>query len=134
MDKKFLEGETTGLGIKSFGEEVSKEMRYIRDDSGKRIFCFDEYFRPQQITSYFSRMADKRRKVTIPDIEPQTSQDNHKRLCNDVVETFKQKTLKHSVIFLIRNLCLTKEDEFKEFKMTQPQRRNIQRVHLRRNL
>lgn len=117
MDKKFIEGETRG--IKSSGEEVTKEMRYIRDDSGKRIFCFDEYLRPQQITSYFSRMAAKTRKVTILDIEGQTSQDNHERLCNDVVETFKQKTLKHPVIFSRRNLCLTKGNEFKKFKMTQ---------------
>lgn len=47
MDKKFVEGEKTG--IKSSGEEVSKKMRYVRDDSGRRIFNFDEYLRPHQI-------------------------------------------------------------------------------------
>ena len=64
-------------------------------------------------------MAAKRRKVTILDIEAQTKQDNHDRLCNDVFETIKEKTLKHPVIFSRRNLCLIKEEEFKELKMTQ---------------
>ena len=105
MDKKFDEGEKTG--IKSSGEEVSKEMRYVRDASGRRIFNFDEYLRPQQITSYFSRTAAKRRKVTVLDHEAQTNQDNHERLCKDVLEAVREKTLKHPVIFSRRNLCLT---------------------------
>ena len=60
-----------------------------------------------------------RRKITTLDLEAQTSQDNHERLCNHVFETFKEKTLKHPVISSRRNLCLTKDEEFKEFKMTQ---------------
>ena len=57
--------------------------------------------------------------MTVLYHEAQTNQDNHERLCKDVLEAVREKTLKHPVIFSRRNLCLTKEEEFREFKMTQ---------------
>ena len=67
LEEKFKHGETKG--IKANPDDVSKEMRCLRDQSGKRIFTVKEFLRPQQITSFFSRMACKRRDATYSDDE-----------------------------------------------------------------
>ena len=57
LEEKFKRGETKG--IKANPDDVSKEMRCLRDQNGKRIFTVKEFLRPQKITSFFSRMACK---------------------------------------------------------------------------
>ena len=54
LEEKFKQGETKG--IKANPDDVSKEMRCLRDQSGKRIFTVKEFLRTQQITPFFSRM------------------------------------------------------------------------------
>lgn len=117
MEGKFIEGEKTG--IKSSGEDVAKEMRFIRDENGERIFTFDEFLRPQQITSFFSRLAAKRKKISETDLVAETNQNDREKLCKKVVETLNQRPLKHPVLFSRQNLCAMKENEFHELKMTQ---------------
>ena len=58
LEEKFQHGETTR--VKANPEDVSKEMRCLRDENGKRIFTVEEFLHPQQICSFFSRMASKR--------------------------------------------------------------------------
>ena len=67
LEEKFKHGEPTRS--KANPDDVSKEMRCLRDQSGKRIFTVKEFLRPQQITSFFSRMACKRRDATDSDNE-----------------------------------------------------------------
>lgn len=117
MEKKFIEGVKTG--IKSSGEDVSKEMRFIRDENGNRIFSFDEFLRPQQITSFFSRMAAKRKKISEPDLEAETNHNDREKLCSDVLTALNRRPLKHPVLFSRQNLCAMEEKEFHELKMTQ---------------
>ena len=38
---------------------VAQGMRYARDEGGNRRFTIDEFLTPQQVTSFFSRMAAK---------------------------------------------------------------------------
>jgi len=58
LEGKFKHGET--MGVKANPDDVSKEMRCLRDKNGERIFTVEEFLRPQQISSFFSRMACKR--------------------------------------------------------------------------
>jgi len=67
LEGKFKHGETTG--VKANSDDVPKEMRCLRDKNGKRIFTVEEFLRSQQISSFFSRMACKRRDATDPDGE-----------------------------------------------------------------
>ena len=64
---KFNLGEQTGK--KSSGDEVAQQMRRARGQDGTRLFSLDEFLTPQQISSYFSRMAAKKRKLTEQDLE-----------------------------------------------------------------
>ena len=59
LEENFQHGESTG--VKANPDDVSKEMRCLRDEKGKRIFAVEEFLRPQQISSFFSRMACKRK-------------------------------------------------------------------------
>ena len=61
MKKKFDEGEATGT--KSDAASVAKEMIYIKEKDGKRLFQKSEFLTPQQVTSYFSRLASEARGI-----------------------------------------------------------------------
>ena len=52
LEGKFQHGETTR--VKASPDDLSKEMRCLRDENGKRIFTVEEFLRPQQISSFFS--------------------------------------------------------------------------------
>ena len=67
LDAKFNLGEQTGE--KSSGEDVARQMRRARGEDGKRLFAVDKFLTPQQITSYFSRMAAKRKSVPEAELE-----------------------------------------------------------------
>ena len=65
VEEKFQHGEI--MRVKANPEDVSKEMRCLRDDNGKRILTVEEFLLPQQICSFLSRMAAKRRDATDSD-------------------------------------------------------------------
>ena len=44
-------------------------MRRVCEQDGKRLFAVDDFLTTQQITSYFSRMAAKRRNVTEVELD-----------------------------------------------------------------
>ena len=67
LDLQYNKGEQSGN--KSSGEEVAKQMRRARGQDGTRLFAVDEFLTPQQISSYFSRMAAKRKNVSEADEE-----------------------------------------------------------------
>lgn len=56
---KFLIGEQTGQKINA--ASVARTMISARDTSGNRMFTRSEFLTAQQITSYFSRLAAKRK-------------------------------------------------------------------------
>ena len=57
LDDKFKIGERTGF--KADPAQVAQDMRHAKHEDGSRRFTVDEFLAPQQIKSYFSRMAAK---------------------------------------------------------------------------
>ena len=70
LEAKFDIGECTGRKMEP--EVVAKEMRRARGTDGERLFCASEFLTPQQVSSYFSRLAAKRRQQQAQEV---TSQD-----------------------------------------------------------
>ena len=56
---KFLIGEQTGRKVNA--ASVARSMVSARDTNGERLFTSAEFLTGQQITSYFSRLASKRK-------------------------------------------------------------------------
>ena len=116
MKEKFKHGETTG--IKASPDDVSEEMRCLRDQSGMRIFTLKEFLRPQQITSFSSRMACKRRDATDSDDEAEEFARQQAAVYSDVMEVLRQE-ITHPLLFSGKNLCLMTESEIEILKISQ---------------
>ena len=116
LEEKFQRGETTQ--VKANPEDVSKEMRCLRDENGKRIFTMEEFLHQQQICSFFSRMASKRRDATNSDHEAEEFVRQQAAVHLDVMEVVQQE-ITHPLLFSRKNLCLMTEPEIKSLKMTQ---------------
>ena len=101
LNKKFMEGEESGN--KFTGEEVSKQMRRVRDDHDIRLFTVDEFLTPQQISSYFSRFAAKRRQITTVEYDAVLKDDTLKEATQQIVNTLAADT--HPLTFEGTNLC-----------------------------
>jgi len=67
LDLKHNLGEQTGNT--SNGEDVARQMRRACGQDGKRLFTIDDFLTAQQITSYFLRMAAKRKNVTEAEVD-----------------------------------------------------------------
>ena len=91
-------------------------MRCLRDEKGKRIFTVEEFLRPQQISSFFSRMACKRRDATDSDDKAEEFARQQAAVHSDVIEALQQEII-HPLLFCV--LCLMTESEIKSLKMTQ---------------
>ena len=71
LDAEFQIGENTGR--KGDPTDVSKVMRAAKDSNGERLFGCEDLLTSQQISSYFSRLAPKRRvEVDQPVSEDET--------------------------------------------------------------
>ena len=57
LDERFKISQTTG--IKADPLQVSHDFRHARTENGERRFTINEYFSPQQIRSYFSRLQKR---------------------------------------------------------------------------
>ena len=55
LNVKFQTGERTGK--KAEPTDVSKAMRTAKDSNEERLFCYGDFLKSQQISSYFSRLA-----------------------------------------------------------------------------
>ena len=91
LEEKFKHGETKG--IKANPDDVSKEMRCLRDQSGKRIFTVKEFLRPQKITSFFSRMACKKIDATDFDDEAEEFAGQQAAVHSDLMKFYGRKSL-----------------------------------------
>lgn len=78
LDLKYNLGEQTGK--KSSGEDVAMQIRRARGKDGKRLFAVEDFLTAQQITSYFSRMAAKRKNVSEAELET----DERERMLQEV--------------------------------------------------
>ncbi|KAK3084477.1 hypothetical protein FSP39_014148, partial [Pinctada imbricata] len=67
LQSKFDMGERSGL--KCDPEDVSNEMRAVRNKDGTRIFSIDDFLSASQIASYFSRLCLLKRKRSLEVLE-----------------------------------------------------------------
>ncbi|KAK3085974.1 hypothetical protein FSP39_011508, partial [Pinctada imbricata] len=88
LEKKFNQGEKTGH--KCDPEEVSREMRFVKDESGRRRFKLSEFLAPNQIASYFSRIALKKRQELNTDFQ---EEDLHAEESTNAIETLRTNIL-----------------------------------------
>ena len=116
LEEKFKHWESTGIIANP--DNVSKEMRCLRDQSGQRIFMVKEFLRPQPITSFFSRMACKRRDPTYSNDEAEEFAREQADVHLDVMEVLRQE-ITHPLLFSGKNLCLMTESETESLKITQ---------------
>ena len=114
LEGKFQRGETTG--VEANPDDVSKEMRCLRDESGKRMFTVEEFLRPHKISSFFSRIPCKGRDTTDSDDEAKEFSRQQAAIHSDVMEALQQEVT-YSVLFSRKNLCLM--TEIKSLKITQ---------------
>ena len=72
---------------KSSGEDVARQIRRARGQDEKRLFAVDDFLTAQQITSYFLRMAAKRKNVT----EAEVDTEERENLIRDVTDEITGK-------------------------------------------
>ena len=85
---------------------VAQEMRYARDEGGKRRFTIDEFLTPHYVTSFFSRMAAKLKNKHEEIIEEDTT-DAEDQAANSSTRTniLENCQLMHPIVYVSFNLC-----------------------------
>ena len=101
MEAKFNLGQSTGRKV--VPDFVAKEMRRALDSDGKRLFRPSEFLTVQQITSYFDRLAAKRR---------------HQVVATAREEILSEIEVEHPIVFDQYKLCaLVVNNSLKNLKM-----------------
>ncbi|XP_078358985.1 uncharacterized protein LOC144643554 [Oculina patagonica] len=134
LDAKFDLGEQTGK--KSSGEDVARQMRRARGEDGKRLFAVDEFLTPQQITSYFSRMAAKRKSVPEAELENEERAEIIHQVAEEIsaslaameVEEQAVSEVESCLIYKKMVLCSMNKDQLRA-KLTLPNLKSICRKH-----
>ena len=147
LQAKFNIGQASGRKLDP--EVVAKEMRRARAIDGERLFLVEEFLSPQQISSFFSRMAAKVRQQPVTDqdvlaVEEQVnfclardSVLSSLQICHpivvdqyDICALVKSKAVKKLKVALLQVLC-----ESLELQVPSPQvRRKAPYVALLQNL
>ena len=115
LDAKFNIGQTSGRKVD--GEVVAREMRRAQGPDGARLFNVAEFLSPQQISSYFSRLAAKVRKQVPDDFDVKASEEeiNFTMARNLALETI---SLQHPIVFDQFDICtMVKNDTLKKLKL-----------------
>ena len=105
LDEKFKIGEQTGF--KADPAQVAHDMRHSKHEDGSRRFTVDEFLAPQQIKSYFSRMAAKLRQGSHDvadewDSQAVAEQDAYSAARAHILEECQ---LVHPITYDTYNLC-----------------------------
>lgn len=102
LNAKFLEGEKE-KHLKANADLVSKQMRCAKDPSGRRLFEVDEFLTTQQVASFFTRLAAKRRvNVDLQDMVAASTEQAH----DDIILEITQKVGRcHPIMCEEYNLC-----------------------------
>ena len=110
LESKFILGRETGHKLDP--ATVARDMRYARNDEGKRQFTVKEFLTPQQVQSFFSRRAARVRQVRTDDKEAAEDSEAYDALCSLVL---KEVQLCHPIVYDTTNLC----DIYKKGKLNQ---------------
>ena len=118
LEAKFNIGQSTGRKLEP--DVVAKEMRRARGTDGERLFCGSEFLTPQQVSSYFSRLAAKLRQqqveVTPEDVLAAEEQSNFSLARADVISTLH---IRHPIVVDQYEICSLVNDkaEFRKTKL-----------------
>ena len=136
LQSRFLHGEK--LGKKESGEAVAKDMRKARDAKNERLLMScqvlwtsfqkldlkkmsaEEFLTPQQINSYFSRFAAKRRQLSESEIDAVQLENAVKEVTEDVIVSLQKESNKydHPIVFNEFKLCEMSKDELSMLRLT----------------
>ena len=107
LDAKFAIGQTTGKKVD--GDVVAWEMRRALGTDGARLFKVSEFLTPQQISSYFSRLAAKVRQQIPDDADIQASEEeeNFARARETVISGM---SLQHPITYDQYDICTMTRD------------------------
>ena len=132
LDLKYNLGEQTGK--KSSGEDVASQMRRARGQDGKRLFAVNDFLTAQQISSYFSRMAAKRKNVTEAEVDTEVRENLIRDVTAEITEKLVAEEQQQPVsedesrgcCYSYRrvNLCRMSRDELRA-KLTLPNLKSI---------
>ena len=117
LNRRFNEGETTSAKVDA--NDVSKQMRYAKDNEGRRMFTFSEFLSPQQIGNYFSRLSSKvRGTADVTDDENQACRGAKEK--EDLQsEIMTLVGLKHPIVSNSYNLCeLARNNKLKDLSLS----------------
>ena len=118
LEAKFNIGQSTGRKVDP--DVVSKEMRRARGTDGERLFCVSEFLTPQQVSSFFSRLAAKLRQqqpeVTPQDVLAAEEQINYSSVRANVFSTLH---VRHPIVVDHYDVCsmVDNKSEFKKAKV-----------------
>ena len=100
-----LGGQT---GHKADANSVSQSMRKARNVDGSLMFDTSEYLTAKQITSFFSRLARKRRAARVDDSDEEDEEEAklHEECIEDLSRNIINEIgLVHPIMFDSHNLC-----------------------------
>ena len=100
LESKFMLGQETGHKLDP--ETVARDMRYARNDEGRRQFTVNEFLTAQQVQSFFSRRASRLRQVTTDDREAAEDSEAYDELRTLVL---REVQLCHPIVYDTLNLC-----------------------------
>ena len=103
MTTKFNLGETTGF--KANPADVAKAMMTTRDDHGDRLFTSEEFLTTQQVSSFFSRLASRKRLPDVQDDDDAIAAENETDLQDLQEMVVHEVSLQHPIIYDRHNLC-----------------------------
>ena len=117
LTKLFDLGEQTGH--KADANSVSQLMRTARNVDGSLMFDASKYLTAKQITSFFSRLAKKRRAARVDDSDEEDEGKLHEECIEDLSRNIINKIgLVHPIMFDSHNLCeLTKSSKLSKFSL-----------------
>ncbi|KAL9980561.1 hypothetical protein ACROYT_G009164 [Oculina patagonica] len=115
LEAKFNVGQVTGRKVNP--DVVAKDMRRARDEGGEKLFCSSEFLTFQQVTSFFSRLAAKRRQqlATEEDVCAATEEENFYTARESVLSSLD---LQHPITYEQFNICaLVRESKLNKLKV-----------------
>ena len=109
FDDRFLIGQESGH--KADPEKVSRDMRYARRENGERRFDVEEFLTAQQLQSYFSRTAAKRKHAVTTQSGHDSIDDNSQAAQEQEAYSsarlafLRQCELLHPIVYDMLNIC-----------------------------
>lgn len=117
LDAKFEIGRATGRKLN--GEEVAPQMRRAQGPNGERLFRVSEFLSPQQITSYFSRLAAKQKRGAPVDDHDLCAYEEEGNFAEARMMALERIQLEHPICYDQYNICsMVADDKLNLLKLT----------------